>query len=243
MDIHKPKPWRGLREFVKEIGTIVLGVTIALGAEQVVETLHWRYQLEQTRAALREEIGDSLVNAVERQAVAPCVQGQLSRLLTSLVASGPGWKAPPPPSGRPSSGPPSLYGPPLRLWATASWKNAVSSGVLNHMPRPEAQGFAALYDLIEELRAQQDKEEELAMLLTPLGYDGEIGATERRPFIATVGGIYGHGRYKTLGAGQLRTPEPPGSSQTAPSLRSEFRPSPGNERKGEPESSRLSIWI
>ena len=37
MDIHKPKPWRGWPEFLKEIGTIVIGVLIALGAEQGVE--------------------------------------------------------------------------------------------------------------------------------------------------------------------------------------------------------------
>jgi hypothetical protein len=205
MDIHQPKPWHGARELLKEVGTIVIGVLIALGAEQAVEWLHWRQQLEQTRDALREEIGDSLVNAVERQAVTPCLQGQLSGLLTSLIASAPGWKAPPSPSGRSPASPPSLYGPPRRLWKTASWTNAISSGVLNHMPRPEAQAFAALYDQIVELRAQQDKEEELATQLTPLGYDGVIGATERRPFIATVGGIYRHSRWMALGAGQLRT--------------------------------------
>jgi len=32
VDIHKPRPWRGWREFAKEVGTIVLGVLIAIGA-------------------------------------------------------------------------------------------------------------------------------------------------------------------------------------------------------------------
>jgi hypothetical protein len=40
MDIHKPEPWRGWSEFVKEIGTIVIGVLIAIGAEQSVEAVH-----------------------------------------------------------------------------------------------------------------------------------------------------------------------------------------------------------
>ena len=40
MDIHKPKPWHGSREFLKEVGTIVIGVLIALGAEAVVQNLH-----------------------------------------------------------------------------------------------------------------------------------------------------------------------------------------------------------
>jgi len=33
MDIHKPKPWHGWREFLKEYGIIVLGVLTALGLE------------------------------------------------------------------------------------------------------------------------------------------------------------------------------------------------------------------
>ncbi|MBV9062475.1 MAG: hypothetical protein JOY77_06055, partial [Alphaproteobacteria bacterium] len=40
MDIHKPKPIRNWREFLKEVGIIVLGVSIALGAEQAVEAIH-----------------------------------------------------------------------------------------------------------------------------------------------------------------------------------------------------------
>jgi len=37
MDIHhKPKTWHGWHEFLKEFGTIVLGVSVALAAEQGV---------------------------------------------------------------------------------------------------------------------------------------------------------------------------------------------------------------
>ena len=32
MEIHKPKPIHNWRDFIKEVGTIVLGVSIALGA-------------------------------------------------------------------------------------------------------------------------------------------------------------------------------------------------------------------
>src|SRR6185437_10385130 len=46
MDIHKPKPWHGLREFLKEYVIIVVGVLTALGAEAVVEWAHWRHQGE-----------------------------------------------------------------------------------------------------------------------------------------------------------------------------------------------------
>ena len=54
MDIHRPKYVHGWRELLKEIGIIVIGVVIALGAEQVVESLHWMYQVEAGEAALKE---------------------------------------------------------------------------------------------------------------------------------------------------------------------------------------------
>jgi hypothetical protein len=56
MDIHKPKPWHGWREFGKELTTIVLGVLIALVAEQAVEWLHHRTEVAEARHALDAEV-------------------------------------------------------------------------------------------------------------------------------------------------------------------------------------------
>jgi hypothetical protein len=49
MDIHKPKPWRGWREFLKEYAIIVVGVLTALAAEQGAEWHHWNHQVEVAR--------------------------------------------------------------------------------------------------------------------------------------------------------------------------------------------------
>jgi hypothetical protein len=55
MEVHKPKAWRGWREFLKEIGTIVIGVLIAIGAEQAAEALHHRAQVREMSGKLRAE--------------------------------------------------------------------------------------------------------------------------------------------------------------------------------------------
>jgi hypothetical protein len=55
MDVHKPKRWHGWREFAKEVGTIVLGVLIAIGLEQTVEALHHRDQVSDMTRKLRQE--------------------------------------------------------------------------------------------------------------------------------------------------------------------------------------------
>jgi hypothetical protein len=51
MEIHKPEPWRGWREFLKEYLIIVVGVLTALGGEQVVEQLHWQHVVHEAREA------------------------------------------------------------------------------------------------------------------------------------------------------------------------------------------------
>jgi hypothetical protein len=40
VDIHKPKAAHNGREFAIEIATIICGIVIALGLEQLVEALH-----------------------------------------------------------------------------------------------------------------------------------------------------------------------------------------------------------
>src|SRR3954447_17039001 len=60
MHFHLPKPLHGWREFAGEVGIIVIGVLIALSAEQVVETLHWRHEVRETRKALDAELSRDL---------------------------------------------------------------------------------------------------------------------------------------------------------------------------------------
>jgi hypothetical protein len=41
MHVHLPKPLHGWRAFVGEVGIIVLGVLIALSADQLVSAFQW----------------------------------------------------------------------------------------------------------------------------------------------------------------------------------------------------------
>lgn len=57
LDIHVPEHTaRTWREFFIHIATIVIGLLIAIGLEQVVEYVHHRHQLRETRAAIRAEL-------------------------------------------------------------------------------------------------------------------------------------------------------------------------------------------
>ena len=60
MHVHLPKPLHGWRAFAGEVGIIVLGVLIALGAEQIVEMLRWRSEVTSFRKAIDHELGRNL---------------------------------------------------------------------------------------------------------------------------------------------------------------------------------------
>src|SRR5438477_531820 len=55
MHVHLPKPLHGWRAFAGEVGIIVVGVLIALAAEQLVETLRWQSAARDFRAAVDHE--------------------------------------------------------------------------------------------------------------------------------------------------------------------------------------------
>jgi hypothetical protein len=87
MHFHLPKPLHGWRELAGEVGIIVIGVLIALGAEQVVEAAHWRIEVHHFREAVDQELGRNLAiyhNVMEQR---PCVDRRLAELERLLADS------------------------------------------------------------------------------------------------------------------------------------------------------------
>src|SRR3954466_13111606 len=79
MHVHLPKPLHGWRAFVGEVGIIVIGVLIALGAEQVVETVHWNNQVADSRITLDEEMAHTNKAFAFRVAAHDCIAARLSK--------------------------------------------------------------------------------------------------------------------------------------------------------------------
>lgn len=80
MHFHLPKPLHGWREFAGEVGIIVIGVLIALGAEQALETIHGNRQVREFRGAVDHEIGYDLGSYKQRLMLGPCVRARLAEL-------------------------------------------------------------------------------------------------------------------------------------------------------------------
>lgn len=80
MHIHPPKPLHGWREFLGEVGIIVIGVLIALAAEQAVEAWRWRSEVSEAREALKAELDNDLGRARRFSTQLPCIDRRLGDL-------------------------------------------------------------------------------------------------------------------------------------------------------------------
>ena len=80
MDIHIPKPIRNWREFLKEIGIIVIGVSIALAGEQAVEKWREHRQYLDSREAMRSELAGNITRLRTRGEVAPCIANRIAEI-------------------------------------------------------------------------------------------------------------------------------------------------------------------
>src|SRR5437868_6843964 len=130
MHFHLPKPLHGWREFAGEVGIIVVGVLVALAAEQVVETLHWQERARHARQSLAGELGNHYVQAVEWRTVAPCINAQLDRLQKRLLTS----------RNRLDPAPAFTVGEltfamrvPSRPYPDSVWQGMLSEGVSSHL--------------------------------------------------------------------------------------------------------------
>jgi hypothetical protein len=130
MDIHKPKPWRGVREFLKEYVIIVVGVLTALGAEQGVEWLHWQHEVAVADTGLRHELRFDGLYAFESIAAWPCEQKRLDELSAALRRTQGLWKG----SGtedRP--GRKASFVNPGHPWPQTGWEEYKGNGAVQHM--------------------------------------------------------------------------------------------------------------
>src|SRR5213596_1416401 len=85
MHFHLPKPLHGWRAFAGEVGIIVVGVLIALGAEQVVERIHEGNIAVETRRTIKAEFDSDLTSLALRSIAEPCIDRRL-KALRSIVA-------------------------------------------------------------------------------------------------------------------------------------------------------------
>ena len=149
MHFHLPKPLHGWREFAGEVGIIVIGVLIALAAEQVVEWLHWRLMVADTRQALDRELAVDLGMIQARVEQAPCISRRLSELTIVFRRHA---------SRQPLALKGALGQPQFPHLDTNVWDTVVADGATSHMPLDVRLRYSRLYAAIFWFRDKTDEE-------------------------------------------------------------------------------------
>jgi hypothetical protein len=170
MHIHLPKPLHGWREFAGEVGIIVLGVSIALGAEQLIQTIHSQREVAQFRTAVDLELATTLAAYRYRVDQEPCVKRRLGELRKWLDTSRAG--TPLPPAGE--IGRPSLYS-----FLTSVWKSS-SPNVMNNLTLDTRERYAGLYDFAGLVDGQLDQEAEIWRSLNAFNGASQLSPEDRR---------------------------------------------------------------
>ena len=151
MHFHIPRPLHGWREFVGEVGIIVLGVLIALGAEQVVEEVHWRIQVQDGRADLADSYTTLRAQMRERQLISPCLARRFDEIAAILDRASDTGRLPPVGD---------LGQPRLRTINEPVWPALVTTGTALHFPRGEGSRYDGMQAYIELWKANEERERE-----------------------------------------------------------------------------------
>jgi hypothetical protein len=150
MDIHKPKAVHNWRELLKEIGIIVIGVVIALGAEQAVDTIHWMRQTSDGEDVLKGAFVEKAQNAALRDVQSDCIAQRLTFLSAVLQRASEDGKLPP--IG-------ALGHPPYTPWSIGSWDGLVASQTISHLPRQKLIDYSIIAQRTVFLSGLSDQEE------------------------------------------------------------------------------------
>jgi hypothetical protein len=81
-------PSMGWRAFWSEIVIVVLGVVIALAANEAVQDWNWRNKVVDAEARLQGDIAWAFLWAAEKSASQPCIDAQLAAMARTVLESG-----------------------------------------------------------------------------------------------------------------------------------------------------------
>lgn len=151
MHIHLPKPIHGWNQFFNEIIVIAIGIGIALGGEQLLETWREHHTADKSLGAIRQELALNIGRMESRVATEKCLTARLNQIAEFID----------PPKGA-SLPRPSWVGRP-QTWnmQTSSIDAARAYGSLTVLPTEEQMAIATTYSSMAQF-ADIEKDEQWA---------------------------------------------------------------------------------
>ncbi len=150
VEIHKPRAVHNWRELLSEIGIIVIGVVIALTAEEMLQGFELRAKVRHTEDLMRDELAlDDGPQVLQRIALAPCIEQSLGRIRSSIEQR----------ATRPA-----LieaigdFEPPRHTWESLVFQWAAASGIVAHLPPERLWKWAYVYSIMPLLDRANERE-------------------------------------------------------------------------------------
>ncbi|WP_118856935.1 hypothetical protein [Sphingomonas mesophila] len=194
-------PANGWRGFAGEVGVIVLGVLIALGAQRIVEDYSDRQRLSSTLDAIRTEVADHDFSASEIQIAAPCIVAQVEAIQQRLAAGDPRLV----PLYRDadfSDG--YVVRLPSRLWSGVAWQSVSEADTLRRLKPDFAAAMAPYYAQVASASGTNDEAWAAHVSLNVLGRMVPRSESDRLRFLELAGILRGKIAFLDLVSGQIR---------------------------------------
>jgi hypothetical protein len=142
--------WQHWGNFIEEIIIVVLGVLIALGADNIVSTIRDRSASAEARATIRDELGENLGRMEQRDATRDCIDARLNELAAYLDRAETGAAMP------------TLHwiGRP-QVWPMldSRWSATASAGKASLLSSREQGNYGAIYANVRDFQNNQATEQ------------------------------------------------------------------------------------
>ena len=184
MHFQLPKPLHGWRAFVGEVGIIVLGVLIALAAEQLVETLRWESAARNFRAAVDHEAALNIGAFEFNQLQQKCTRRRLEELQTVLERSRDGKAVQLA----------AAISMPLEISEQSSVWDSKDAQVVQHLPLDVRLKYAALYDEFRTASGVEEAQFAVWKKLAAFEEPGPLSLADRRELHVLIADAVGLGQ-------------------------------------------------
>lgn len=135
-------PAMGWKSFFSEIVIVVLGVMIALAANEVVENWNWQIKVRAGEVRLRDDLQEAFEYAAEAIMFEPCVDAQLADMAANLLSAGNTLRPLPRFSDKTTHGFVVRY--PDRPFTFPVWEALLANGTVSHFPEIRQKNYAQI---------------------------------------------------------------------------------------------------
>jgi hypothetical protein len=180
--IHIPKPLHGWRALLGEIGVIMVGVLLALGAEQLIEQVHFRHQRHASIDAMgRELTEDDGFIANGRFEISRCIEDRLAAISDAVARHAPLVEV-----ARLAE----AYRVPPATFDDEAWQAANQSGALLHAGKDATLEWADHYNVVAVLDRLIEHERTVVGPLRAIRQDSaRLDPVERQAILTAVGAL------------------------------------------------------